>query len=134
MGALEIGRRIKEIRKSKKMTQLELSEKVGYVARATITRIEQGKINLSESRIVEIAKALGVTPQEIVGWEEDGNNHYDYYDGYDLTEEEKAKVEDFRGQHSVMYFKTDVLDIDEKTLNILTDAYIRALIKKRELD
>lgn len=54
--------RIKDLRLKKGMSQQELAEKVGYKDRSAINLIENGKRNITESRIMAIAKALGVTP------------------------------------------------------------------------
>lgn len=69
MASKELGKRIKEIRKSKKITQLELANAVGYSDRSMITKIEKGMVDLPESKIILIAEALGITPHYLVGWE-----------------------------------------------------------------
>lgn len=61
--------RIKDLRLKKGMSQQELAEKVGYKDRSAINLIENGKRNITESRIMAIAKALGVTPSFLM----DGN-------------------------------------------------------------
>lgn len=54
-----IGRKIKEIRESKKMTQETLGKLIG-VQKAQISKIENGK-NLTISTIVKIFNALGAS-------------------------------------------------------------------------
>lgn len=54
--------RIKDLRLKQGMSQQELAEKAGYKDRSAINLIENGKRNITESRIMAIAKALGVTP------------------------------------------------------------------------
>lgn len=54
------------------MSQEELANKVGYTstnARSSINKIEKGKSDIPSSKIEIIAKALGVTPAYIMGWD-----------------------------------------------------------------
>ncbi len=53
---------IKERRKALKMTQQELAEKIGYIDRSSVAKIESGTVDLSQSKIIQIAKALETTP------------------------------------------------------------------------
>lgn len=58
-----IGERIKHHRKLLHMSQEELANKCGYKtenARCMISRIEKGRINLPQSRMIALASALGV--------------------------------------------------------------------------
>lgn len=64
----EIGKRIKDLRESKKISQDELAKAVGYKTRSSINKIELGKTNLSQSRITKIANALDTSPGYIMGW------------------------------------------------------------------
>lgn len=57
---------ILKIRKAKKMTQIELSEKSG-VSRATISKLESGKeIEVKISTLEAISTALDVTWPELI--------------------------------------------------------------------
>jgi len=66
----ELYKNIKKRRLELGMSQDELARKVGYTSRSTIARIEHGEINLPQSKVVDIAKALKVTPSYLMGWEE----------------------------------------------------------------
>lgn len=59
-----LGNSIKELRKSKKMTQKQLSELTG-LKQNTISNHENGNRNLDERDIRVYAKALGVEPQQL---------------------------------------------------------------------
>ncbi|MFA9413327.1 helix-turn-helix transcriptional regulator [Streptococcus sp. E29BA] len=59
-----LGNSIKEIRKSKKMTQTELSKLTGF-KQNTISNHENGKRQLDETDIRTYAAALGVEPQQL---------------------------------------------------------------------
>lgn len=61
---------IKEKRLSLGMTMKEVADKVG-VSEATISRWESGEIsNMRRGAISALAKALGISPNEIMGWEQ----------------------------------------------------------------
>lgn len=62
---------IKQLRLRKNMSQQELAELVGYKGKSMIARVEKGEIDLSESKIMEFAKALDVTPHKLMGWEDE---------------------------------------------------------------
>ncbi len=64
-----IGRNIRTIRNSIGMTQEELAEKMGYTSKSTINKIELGKNDIPQSKIVKFAEVLGVTPAQLMGWE-----------------------------------------------------------------
>lgn len=60
-----LGRRVKELRLSKNMTQQDLSEKTG-VAPFYISRIENGRLNIRVEMLFKIADGLGVPVVELV--------------------------------------------------------------------
>lgn len=68
---MTIGARIKARRQELKMSQREMASRLGYTDHTTLTRIEAGKVDLPQSRIVKIAEVLGVTPGYIMGWEQE---------------------------------------------------------------
>lgn len=67
---MEIGERIKARREELGMTQEELARKAGYKYRSSINKIELGSQHLPQRKIVEIARALRVTPSYLMGWED----------------------------------------------------------------
>ncbi len=67
---LQVGLRIRELRYKNKMTQEELALKVGYTSRSSINKIEKGLVDLPQSKIAEIAEALGTTPTYLMGWDD----------------------------------------------------------------
>lgn len=66
----EVYKNIKRRRIELGMTQSELARLSGYENRSSIARIERGDTNLPQSKIVDIAKALRVTPSYLMGWED----------------------------------------------------------------
>ena len=67
---MNIGDRIKNRRLELNMTQDELAKKLGYKTRGSVTKIECGYQNLTQPKIVAMAKALDTTPAYLMGWED----------------------------------------------------------------
>lgn len=87
-----VGLRISNLRKSQGITQEGLAQMVGYTSRSSINKIERGLVDLPNSKITEIAKALGTTPTYIMGMEEKNSPISEET----LTEEEKEMLDIFR--------------------------------------
>lgn len=67
---MNIGEKIKQRRKELKWSQRDLAERMGY-NHSTITRIETGKIDIPQSRIVQFAEVLQTSIAYLMGWEEE---------------------------------------------------------------
>lgn len=67
---LPLYQNIKSRRTELKMSQDTLAELTGYKDRSSIAKIEKGEVDLAESKIREFARALRVSPQELMGWDE----------------------------------------------------------------
>ena len=134
MNNKDLGQKIKKIRKEKGMTQLELTEKVGYSNRSMITKIEKGEIDLSESKIVSIAKALGVSPGYLVGWSDnqtqDTNTTQDII--ATLTPEQKSELNMLLKQHNGLLMMSGIepTENDKRELSrLITLSYLKSLGK-----
>lgn len=68
-----VGQRIRELRQDAHMTQDELAAKIGYKSRSSINKIETAR-NIPMPKVETFAKALGVTPSYLMGWEEEERN------------------------------------------------------------
>lgn len=64
---LELYKNIKRIREEKGMSQEELARLVGFKSRSSINKIEMGVNDITQSKLVAIANALGVSPGELMG-------------------------------------------------------------------
>jgi len=53
----QLGKEIKEVRKSRKMNQNELAQRLG-IDRSTISKIENGKFSVSVDYLVKLSLAL----------------------------------------------------------------------------
>ena len=60
----QFGKKLKEIRLAKKVSQEELAGETGFEL-SQIGRIERGTVNTSISHISAIAKALNISPSEL---------------------------------------------------------------------
>lgn len=100
---VKMGKRIEFRRKQLGLNQDELAHKLGYKHKTSISKIEKGINEVSQSMIPEIAKALDTTIGYIMGWEQQDSSIYYLSD----TEREiinlyrkmnadgKTKVEDY---------------------------------------
>lgn len=94
---LDLYKNIKERRLSLKMSQDTLAELTGYKDRSSIAKIEKGEVDISESKIREFAKALKISPRELMGWDdlEKPNTIAAHFDGDEYTEDELKRIKEF---------------------------------------
>lgn len=64
---LKLYENIRELRKKNKWTQEELASRMGYTDRSMIAKIESGKVDLAQSKILDFAKVFGVDPGDLMG-------------------------------------------------------------------
>ena len=67
---LKLYENIRELRKQNKWTQEELALRMGYSDRSMIAKIESGKVDISQSKIMEFAKVFDVDPGDLMGWQD----------------------------------------------------------------
>lgn len=68
---MEIGEKIKLRRMELGWSQRELAYKMGYTNNSTLVKIEKGVVDVSQSRIVQFSKVLGVSVAYLMDWEEE---------------------------------------------------------------
>ena len=68
---MSIGQKIKAKRQEKGWSQRELAQKMGYTHHSTLARIETGKVDVSQTRIVQFSEVLNVSVAYLMGWEEE---------------------------------------------------------------
>ncbi len=64
--------KIKNLRFEKKLTQEEIAEKVG-IGQSTYAQYESGKRKPSPEKLEKLAKVLNVSPNYLLGWEDESN-------------------------------------------------------------
>ena len=81
-----IGKRLKESRKKKGLTQEKLSEIMG-VSIAYLSKVETGKIHINLERLSQICHILGVTEGEILNGVYHHSEKYLHSEFYDLLKD-----------------------------------------------
>jgi len=66
----DIGGRIRELRIAAGLSQSELAARMGYSSKTTIAKIEGGKIDIPQSKIVLFAEVLNTTITYLIDGEE----------------------------------------------------------------
>ena len=85
-----LGEKLKILRKKKKMSLEQLAEIVG-TSRQTIHRYETGAItNIPSEKVEGLARALGTTPAELMGWGEFSS--FDYIKGAEAVRTHKIPL------------------------------------------
>ena len=98
---LTLYKNIKNLREELGMSQDELAEKAGYTSRSSIAKIEKGLVDLQQSKIISFANALGVTPSQLMGWDDSSYKNQTttiaaHKDGENFTPDELAKIEEYK--------------------------------------
>lgn len=78
-----IGKRLKESRRKKGLTQEQLSEKMG-VSIAYLSKVETGKIHINLERLSQICNILGVTEGQILNGVSNKSDKYLNNEFYEL--------------------------------------------------
>ena len=68
---MRIGDRIKQRRMELGWSQRELASKMGYSDNSTLARIEKGKVDVYQNKVVQFSEILGVSIAYLMGWEEE---------------------------------------------------------------
>ncbi len=113
--------RIRTRREQLNMSQEELAKRLGYKSRSTIAKIESGENDITQSKIVAFAKALGVKPGYLMGWED---APAPASPSLSLTQQEETHIKKYRQ-----------LDADGKEeIDDLIDVKLAKLQRKAEED
>lgn len=67
---LQLYKNIRARRQELGMSQSDLAAKTGYSGKSMIARIERGDVDLPQSKIMLFAKALDVSPGDLMGWDD----------------------------------------------------------------
>ena len=87
-----MAQRIKKLRSEKGLTLEQVANIVG-VGKSTVRKWETGMIaNMKRDKIASLAKALGTTPEYLMGWDENKNSS----DERELTEGERQMLDLFK--------------------------------------
>lgn len=67
---MTIYERIRQLRINAGMSQDDLAKSMGYSDRSMITKIESGKVDISQKKILAFARVLNTTPGYLMGLED----------------------------------------------------------------
>ena len=68
---MTIYERIRLLRIKAGMSQEDLARAMGYKDRSMITKIESGKVDISQKKIIAFARVLNTTPGYLMGWSDE---------------------------------------------------------------
>ena len=71
---MEIGEKIRNRRMELGWSQRDLAFKMGYTNNSTIAKIEQGKVDVTQSRVIQFSKVLGVSIAYLMDWDKSSND------------------------------------------------------------
>ena len=66
----DLYKNIKARREELGMTQTELAKLVGYSDKTMVSRVEHGKIDISQNMLKKFSEALDITIPELMGWDQ----------------------------------------------------------------
>ena len=81
-----LGKRLKDARKKKGLTQEQLVEKMG-VSIAYLSKVETGKIHINLERLSEICSILGVTEGEVLNGVSNHSTEYLQSEFYNILKD-----------------------------------------------
>ncbi len=88
--------RIRKLRNDLQYSQEQLAQKVGYADKTAIAKIEAGKVDLPQSKILAFAKALQTTTAYLMdGDSTDPLTLAAHFDGDEYTEDELEEIKQF---------------------------------------
>lgn len=68
---MDIGAKIKQRRLELGWSQRELAKKMGYKDNTTLTKIERGLVDVSQSRVMQFSQVLDVSIAYLMDWEDE---------------------------------------------------------------
>ncbi len=68
-----MGERIRRLRKRCGLTQVEMAKKIGLAQQNLVSHYETGRLKLNAEMVARFAQALGVTCDEIIGYNKAGS-------------------------------------------------------------
>lgn len=81
----KMGQNIRHFRKLMGLTQEDLGDRMGYT-RSSIAKIETGKIDIPNSKLLQFASVLNCTPADLIDYDVD----------FKLSESEKKLIVEYR--------------------------------------
>jgi len=79
---MNIGNRIRKLRELRNLKQSHIAEKLG-TTQQTYSRYESGEIEITVTKLIEIAKVLDIKPEDIFMFDEKAMFNYNYWNVYE---------------------------------------------------
>ena len=116
---------IKKTRQEKGLSQNELARRVGYADKTMISHIENGKIDISTSKLEEIAKALNVSPGYLLGWTDNPDPDFPFTE--EAASNMQKNIDRLVGKKDGYYINPETAELAQKLfenedMRILFDA------------
>ena len=137
-----LGLRIKARRIELGMTQAELAKKLGYKTKSSITKIEQGVSDITQTQVRQFADALDCSVSYLMGWSSAGSTRTKDVILETMMDQIDAKMEksmywygapDWLKKHQVLFEKIDKLDEEGiRRLNMYADDLLASHRKEEE--
>lgn len=108
-----LGDKIKDLRKGKKLTQVQLAEEIG-IAQSTLGMIEKNRTPAGRKTLVKLADFFGVTIDYLLS---DEKTELNDKDKKSITKDLKILMDEFRdGTDGTAYYNGQELDNDDLVL------------------
>lgn len=137
-----LGLRIKARRIELGMTQAELAKKLGYKTKSSITKIEQGISDITQTQVKQFAEVLGCGVSYLMGWTPAGSVEARdtiikaMMDQVDMSMEKNMYWHDapnWLKKYKVLFEKIDKLDEEGiRRLNMYADDLLASHRKEEE--
>ena len=63
-----VGNNIRSRRQELDISQAELARRLGFKSKSAVSRVENGKEDLTTDRVIKYAEALECSPADLMGW------------------------------------------------------------------
>ena len=108
---MDMGERIKKIRKSKGWSQTELAEKIGITS-GGLSGLEANKKDASKTTIIKLSEVLEVSADYLLTGKEGTN---------DISEDERLILETLREDKSIANIVMDIAKVKKKAISYLVN-------------
>lgn len=79
---MQIGQRVRKLQELRNLKQSHMAEKLG-ATQQTYSRYENGEIEITVNKLIEIAKVLDMKPEEVFMFDEKAMFNYNYWNVYE---------------------------------------------------
>lgn len=110
---IEFGNRIARRRQELNMTQEELARKLGYKTKSSINKIEKGKSDIPQSKIIAFSAALDMPVEQLMGWEQTESDSEYSYDNMERKLLSYFRKLSFLNQSMVIGYVRGVYEVQE---------------------